>query len=44
MMEIGPLEYVVIGLKDDGFRNIILPELNMIQQSDLEEDLAVALG
>jgi hypothetical protein len=34
-MEIGSLEYVVIGCKDDHFTNEILPELNTIQASDL---------
>jgi len=34
-MEIGPLEYVVIGLEDDRFANDILPELNAIQQNGL---------
>lgn len=34
-MNIGPLEYVVIGLKDGRFRSSILPELNMIQQNGL---------
>lgn len=34
-MEIGPLEYVVIGLQDDRFISDILPELNAIQQSGL---------
>lgn len=34
-MEIGPLEYVVIGLEDDRFTSDILPELNAIQQNGL---------
>lgn len=34
-MEIGPLEYVVMGLEDDRFTSDILPELNTIQQSGL---------
>ena len=34
-MEIGPLEYIVIGLEDDRFTTDILPELNTLQQSDL---------
>lgn len=34
-MEIGPLEYVVIGFQDDHFMDEILPELNTIQQSGL---------
>jgi len=34
-MEIGPLEYVVIGLQDDRFKSSILPELNTIQQNRL---------
>jgi hypothetical protein len=34
-MEIGPLEYVVIGLEDDRFTSDILPELNVIQQNGL---------
>ena len=34
-MEIGPLEFVVIGLQDDRFRSSILPELNAIQQNGL---------
>lgn len=32
-MEIGPLEYVVIGLQDDHFTSEILPALNSIQQT-----------
>lgn len=34
-MEIGPLEYLVIGLEDDRFTCDILPELNAIQQNGL---------
>lgn len=34
-MEIGPLEYVVIGLKDDQFASEVLPELNAIQEHGL---------
>ncbi len=34
-MDIGPLEYVVIGFQDDHFTNEILPELNAIQASNL---------
>ena len=34
-MEIGSLEYVVIGCEDDHFTNEILPELNTIRASDL---------
>jgi hypothetical protein len=34
-MEIGPLEYVVLGLKDGRFTSDILPELNAIQQNGL---------
>lgn len=34
-MEIGPLEYAVIGFQDDHFMGEILPELNTIQQSGL---------
>ena len=34
-MEIGPLEYVVIGLQDGRFTRDILPELNVIQQHGL---------
>jgi len=34
-MEIGPLEYVVIGLEDDRFTSDILPELGAIQQNGL---------
>lgn len=34
-MNIGPLEYVVIGYEDDHFTNEILPELNAIQASGL---------
>ena len=34
-MEIGPLEYVVIGLQDHHFRQDVLPELKSIQQSGL---------
>ena len=32
-MEIGPLEYVVIGLQDGRFESSILPELSAIQQN-----------
>ena len=35
MMDIGSLEYVVIGFEDDQFTNEILPELNAIQQKGL---------
>jgi hypothetical protein len=31
-MDIGPLEYVVIGLQDNHFTSEILPELNAIQE------------
>ncbi len=31
-MDIGPLEYVVIGLQDDQFASEILPELSVIQE------------
>lgn len=34
-MEIGPLEYVVIGYEGDHFLNEILPELDALQASDL---------
>lgn len=34
-MDIGPLEYVVIGYEDDHFTKEILPALNAIQASDL---------
>ncbi len=34
-MEIGPLEYVVIGLAGDRFTSDILPALNAIQQNGL---------
>jgi hypothetical protein len=34
-MEIGPLEYVTIGISDDRFVRDILPELTAIQQSGL---------
>jgi len=34
-MDIGPLEYVVIGFEDDHFTNEILPALNTIQESGL---------
>ena len=34
-MDIGPLEYVVIGYEDDHFTSEILPALNTIQESDL---------
>ncbi len=34
-MEIGPLEYVVIGLAVDRFTSDVLPELNAIQQNGL---------
>lgn len=32
-MEIGPLEYVVLGFEDDQFASVVLPELNAIQES-----------
>lgn len=32
-MEIGPLEYVVIGLEDDQFASEVLPELNAIRNT-----------
>jgi uncharacterized membrane protein len=35
MMDIGPLEYVVIGYEGDHFMNEILPELDALQASDL---------
>jgi hypothetical protein len=35
MMEIGPLEYVVLGFEDDQFASKVLPELNAIQASGL---------
>jgi uncharacterized membrane protein len=35
MMDIGSLEYVVIGFEDDQFTNEILPELNAIQKKGL---------
>jgi Family of unknown function (DUF6325) len=34
-MEIGPLEYVVLGFEDDQFTSVVLPELNAIQESGL---------
>ncbi len=34
-MDIGPLEYVVIGYEGDHFTSEILPALNTIQESDL---------
>ncbi len=34
-MDIGPLEYVVIGFEDDHFTNEILPALNAIQENGL---------
>ena len=33
MMEIGPLEYVVIGFEDNQFASVVLPELNAIQRN-----------
>jgi uncharacterized membrane protein len=35
MMEIGPLEYVVLGFEDHQFASEVLPELNAIQESGL---------
>jgi Family of unknown function (DUF6325) len=35
MMEIGPLEYVVLGFEDRQFASEVLPELNAIQESGL---------
>ncbi len=34
-MRIGPLEYLVISVKDEPFRNTILPELNTLQEEGL---------
>lgn len=34
-MEIGPLEYVVLGFENGHFESIVLPELTAIQQSGL---------
>ncbi len=34
-MEIGPLEYVVLGFENGQFASVVLPELNAIQQSGL---------
>ncbi len=34
-MNIGPLEYVVLGFEDGQFESLVLPELNAIQQSGL---------
>ena len=34
-MEIGPLEYVVIGFEDHQFASEVLPELNAIQEHNL---------
>jgi hypothetical protein len=34
-MEIGPLEYIVIGRQDGRFTRDILPELNVIRQHGL---------
>ena len=34
-MEIGPLEYVVLGFEDHQFANEVLPELSAIQASGL---------
>lgn len=35
IMEIGPLEYVVLGFEDDQFASEVLPELNAIQETGL---------
>jgi hypothetical protein len=35
MMEIGPLEYVVLGFEDQKFTSEVLPELNAIQENGL---------
>jgi uncharacterized membrane protein len=35
MMEIGPLEYVVLGFEDHQFASDVLPELNAMQESGL---------
>jgi Family of unknown function (DUF6325) len=35
MMEIGPLEYVVLGFENGQFASLVLPELKAIQQSGL---------
>src|SRR5579863_3064585 len=34
-MELGPLEYVVLGFEDEQFANEVLPELNTIQASGM---------
>ncbi|HEV2582400.1 MAG TPA: DUF6325 family protein [Ktedonobacteraceae bacterium] len=34
-MEIGPLEYVVLGFEDGQFASVVLPKLNEIQESGL---------
>ncbi len=34
-MEIGPLEYVVLGFEDHQFTSEVLPELNAIQENGL---------
>lgn len=34
-MEIGPLEYVVLGFESDQFTDTVLPELNAIQETGL---------
>lgn len=34
-MEIGPLEYVVLGFEDNQFASVVLPELNAIQEHGL---------
>ena len=34
-MEIGPLEYVVLGFENHQFASEVLPELNAIQESGL---------
>ncbi len=35
MLDIGPLEYVVLGFENGQFASIVLPELNAIQESGL---------
>ncbi len=35
MLDIGPLEYVVLGFENGQFTSVVLPELNAIQEPGL---------
>ncbi len=39
-MEIGPLEYVVLGFENNQFMSEVLPELNAIQEHGLIREVS----